>query len=351
MPKYTYLLNADNFYLCHMTDLKRTTFKTLKDDDKKTLLNRYLSLLVDEALSNNKPDFKIEVRMDINDDIVDISIGTAYPFIGRFDLSQPFNKSCVLDYLNNTNLILSGNGRDGNLNEFRKTQVLFITESFNKKLSEYLSFIADDVLPFVEDNKIYYNIAVHETRCDLLLSHAYPFFETNVLTFKIDFEQDFNSLLIVEQLNVYAQEQLTDPKTNFFVLIKDGLQFLETIKILENVLGIGNQLTSLYYNNSILKPINEVSFLSIDHQRRQLSLEMVSKGELALDIHISQSNLAFLFGKRDGTSENFTWLRTDCIEHDTLMVRQFFIIYLEKWLGYKITDLKREIQLLEMESI
>ena len=36
MIEYTYLLNADNFYLCNMTDLKRTTFKTLKDDDKKT---------------------------------------------------------------------------------------------------------------------------------------------------------------------------------------------------------------------------------------------------------------------------------------------------------------------------
>jgi len=347
MTEYTHWLNADNFYMCSMTDLKRTTFKKLKDEHKKTLLNRYLSLLVDNALSNNKPDFKIEIRMDINDDIVDISIGTAYPFIGRFDLSQPFNKSCVLDYLNNTNLVLSGNGRDGTLNEFRQTQVLFITEALNKKLSEYLSFIADDVLPFVEDNKIYYNIAFHETRCDLLLSNAYPFFETDFLSFTIDFEQEFNSLLIVEQLNVYAQEQLKDPKTNFFVLIKDGLKFLETIKILENVLGIGNQLTSLYYNNSIVKPINEISFLSIDHKRHHLSLEMVSKGDLALDIQISQSSLTFLFGKKD----SFTWIRTDCIEHDTLMVSQFFIIYLEKWLGYKITDLAREIKLLEMESI
>jgi hypothetical protein len=33
------------------------------------------------------------------------------------------------------------------------------------------------------------------------------------------------------------------------------------------------------------------------------------------------------------------------------MVNQFFIIYLEKWLGHKITDLKIEIQLLEMECI
>lgn len=351
MNEYKYLLNADNFYMCFMTDLKTTTFKKLKDEHKRTLLNRYLSLLVDDALSNNKPDFKIEIRMDINDDIVDISIGTAYPFIGQFDLSQPFNKSCVLNYLNNTNLVLSGNGREGTLNEFRKTQVLFTTASFNKKLSEYLSFIADDVLPFVEDNKIYYSIKAHETSLDLLLAHAYPFFETSVINLKIDLEQDFNSLFIIEQLNVYVQEQLKDPKTNFFVLIKDGLQFLETIKILENVLGFGNKLTSLYYNNSILKPINEISFLSIEHQRHHLSLEMVSKGELALDIHISQSNLAFLFGKRDGTSENFTWLRTDCMDHDTLMVNQFFIIYLEKWLGHKITDLAREIKLLEMEAI
>jgi hypothetical protein len=63
MNEYKYLLNADNFYMSSMTDLKTTTFKKLKDEHKRTLLNRYLSLLVDDALSNNKPDFKIEFHM------------------------------------------------------------------------------------------------------------------------------------------------------------------------------------------------------------------------------------------------------------------------------------------------
>lgn len=360
MIEYTYLLNADNFYLCNMTDLKRTTFKTLKDDDKKTLLNRYLSLLVDEALSNNKPDFKIEVRMDINDDIVDISIGTAYPFIGRFDLSQPFNKSCVLDYLNDDNLILSGNGRTSNLVDFSKTRVCFTSHLFNKRLTEYLQFIANDLFPMVQENTIHYRIIAADKSFELTLCNnspiqsnlfnAYPFLSQNII-FTINIEEDFDSSHIVKELDIFVNSQLQDPKANFFVLINDGLQFLETIKILENVLGFDNQLTSIYYKNSILKPINDISFFSIKHQKMELSLKMVSKSNTNIEIQISQTKLSFIFGELDEISESFTWLRTECMEHDTLMVRQFFIIYLEKMLGYKITDLKREIQLLEMDAI
>lgn len=350
MNEYTHFLNDDNFYLCFMSDLKRTTFKSLKDDNKKVLLNRYLSLVVDEALFNNKPDFNIELRLDIKGDIVHLHIGMAYPFIGKFDLSKPFNKYYVLDSLGDENLILSGNSRSSSLADFSKTRVLFTSELFNTRLSEYLKFIADDLLYMGQETIIHYRIIAAESHFELNLCNGYPFLNQNI-SFDINIEEDFNSLNIVDRLDIFVNSQLKDPQANFFVLIKDGLQFLETIKILENVLGFDNQLTNLYYRNSIFKPINEISFLAIKHQKRELSLKLVSKGDLALDIQISKSNLDFLFGKKDGVSESFTWLRTDCIEHDTLMVSQFFIIYLEKWLGYKITDLAREIKLLEMGSI
>lgn len=340
---------------CFISELKKTTLKELDDEDNKTLLNKYLNLLVDCALSGKTTDFGIQFRMELIDNYVHLDIYNKdnindFCFIGKFDLSKPFDQSYVLDFLGDENLILSGDSRNSKLVDFIKTRVLFTSDSFNTRLSEYLNFIADDLLYMEKDSKIYYRIIAADDHFELKMCNGYPFLNQNI-SFDINIEENFNSFKVVDHLNALTNSQLKDPQANFFVLINDGLQFLETIKILENVLDFDNQLTNIYYNNSIFTPINEISFLKIKHQKRDLSLEMMSKGELELQININRHNLSFVFGKKDSISESFTWLRTNCIDYDTTMIRQFFIIYLEKWLGYKITDLKREIQLIEMESI
>ena len=349
MIEYNYLVNNDDFYLCYMSNLKTTTIRTLHDDNKKALLNRYLTLLVDHGLPSGHPDFKIEVKINCMDDIVDLHIGSAYPFIGKFDLTVPFNEDCVLKCLNDYNLSFNGSRNTAPLSEFRKTRLLFSTETVNNTLLQYLDFIADDLSTF-DLERIGYAITAHSDCCEIELWDAYPFVK-KFIKFQLDLNKDFDSDEVVKQLNLFVGDQLKEKHANCFVLIDDGWKLLETIKILEHALFFDNELTSIYYQHSIFKNMNTFSFLHVDHQKSELSLEMASKHPLNLEIQISVYNLAFLFGKKNGCYENFTWLRTDNMEYDILMVRQFFIIYLEKALGYKITDLKREIQLIEMETI
>jgi hypothetical protein len=65
-----------------------------------------------------------------------------------------------------------------------------------------------------------------------------------------------------------------------------------------------------------------------------------------MSIFINQVKVIFRLA-----DDSYSWNFTDDTEFDILSIRQLFTLYLCKLLNKKITDLKREIQLIEMESI
>ena len=346
MNEYTHFLNADNFYLCSMTDLKRTTFKKLIDD-KRTLLNRYLSLLVDEALDNNKTDFKIEIRMDINDDIVDISIGTAYPFIGKFNLNEPFDERCVLDFINNKNLILCGDSYDVTLTNLAKIQILFLSPKINVCIKAHMAFFADDLLAFGSDITVGICIRFSGNICEVDFEKSYPFIMRKC-TFKFDVSKQFDQFSLVEQLDVFLNSHIQIYSESCFMLIENGKKFLESITILEKALFYTNELTEVYLQSQFLET-SHFSFFNMSRKSTDLGLELVS--EIGIYISINRQYIQFNFGKKSNPCEYFKWNRTFNMENDIVMIRSLFIVYFEKLRGYPIKDLKREIQLIEMQTI
>lgn len=352
MTEYTYLLNEENFYTCNMSDLRTTTFKRLKDVTKKSLFNRYLCLLADHALPAGKKDFNIEIKCEIIDDIVHLHIGTAYPFISKFDLSKDFDETCILNSLNDTNLILSGTKRTSNLDAFAKTRILFNTEEQNNRLSEYLTFIANDLSSLGLNHDIQYCILSHIQIFKLELWLSYPFLKTFV-TLKFDIEKPFNPQIIIQQLDELTHNQVQDCSVNCFVRLSDGQRFLETISILEKVLCCDGEIKTLYTNYALYNRYlyRNFSFFNVSVHISELILEFESKQGTAIDIQINQNSLSFKFNKASQELEYFTWKRTADIDYDTKMIQRLFIMYLEKIRGYEITDVKRELQLIEMESI
>lgn len=350
MTKYTTILNDNNFYMCAMSDLKTTMFRRLSDENKRTLLNKYLCLLVDNAMPAGMPDFKIELRCDLIDDVVHLNIGTAYPFISKFDLNKEFDEGCVLNALGDNNLVLSGHKRTISLSDFVKTRVFFETEEHNNRLTEYLKFIADELAIFGKNNEIQCCIISNLKIYKIELGSSYPFLKY-FITLKIDIEQPFSPDIIVQQLDKLTEAQLLDGSANCFVMTKDGQRFLETINILEKVLYCENKIKSLYFKDSFYNTHKTFSFFSLMIKTSELVLEFVANIGIQIYIRISINNLAFEFGESTEYFDSFTWSRTTDKEHDTNIVRNFFIIYLEKIRGYQIKDLKRELQLIEMEYI
>lgn len=350
MNKYTTILNDNNFYLCAMSDLRTTTFKRLEDVTKKILLNRYLCLLADHALPVGKKDFIVEIKCDIIDDIVHLHIGTAYPFISKFNLNEEFDEGCVLNALGDTNLVLSGKKRTTSLSDFSKTRVFFEKEEHNNRLTEYLTFIADELVGLGKNNEIQCCIVSNLKIYTIELGSSYPFLKY-FITLKIDIEKPFNPDIIVQQLDELTEAQLLDSSANCFVMIKDGQRFLETINILEKVLYCDNKIKSLYFDDSFYNTNKTFSFFSLRIKTSELVLEFVANIGIQISIRISRNNIAFEFGESTEYFDGFTWSRTAVKEHDITVVRNFFIIYLEKIRGYQITNLKRELQLIEMECI
>lgn len=352
MTEYTYLLNDENFYTCKMSDLRTTTFKRLKDIDKKTLFNRYLCLLADHALPVGKKDFSIEIKCDIIDDIVHLHIGTAYPFMAKFDLSKEFDETSILNSLNDINLMLSGTKRMDSLDAFAKTKILFDTEEQNNKLSEYLNFIADDLTSLGLNHDIQYCILSHPKIFKLEMWLSYPFLKTYV-TLKLDIEKPFNPEMIIRQLDELTNNQVQDCSANCFVRLSDGQRFLETISILDNVLCCAGEIQFLYTNYALYNRTSHrtFSFFNVSVHSSELILEFESKRGTQINIQISQNSLSFKFNKSSEELECFTWKRTADIDYDTKMIQRLFIMYFEKIRGYEIIDLKREFQLIEMEII
>lgn len=350
MIKYTHFIEPGDIYNCLMSELRTTTLKSL-DEDKQTLLNSYLSLLSDTVLAT-MPDFLLECCFYLKGDIVYLHIGDPYLFIGTFDLSKTFNKNFVLDNLNDKNLIILGFSHKSSLSDFRKIRVLFMDVDFNERLSEYLNFIADDLSFSGQKNDIFCRVNYNTKGSELTLFNSYPFLDENI-TFTINIEEDFNKFNIIDKLNLVTNLQLNDPKANFFVSIQDGFRFLETIHILEKALCWEEKLTKLYFERSCFESGNEVNFLffNLNDLKRKIGISLRAKNKTGITIKINPSTLDFEFKKDADTIEKFTWIRTDHIQQDILMVHSLFMIYFEKFCGYKVTDLKREFQLLEMINI
>lgn len=363
MTTYTQLAESGAIHTCLISELKETTLKSFNDEDNKTLLNKYLNLLVDCALSGKTTDFEIQFRLVLIDNYIHLDIYNEdnindFCFIGKFCLSEPFNEKIILDRLNDKNLVNVHCGITCDLTNFVKMRVLFTSEKINQKISKYLEFIAEDVFPFVNKNMFYFSIRINEKNLELSVCHAYLFL-SNKIVFTINLEEDFNCAIIVDQLNISAKEQLNEQNTNFLILLEDGFKFLETLSIVDQALHFENKLTSLYIKNPVIEDsiydsdecwVNFL-FFSSKFKKRKLELDLKSKSETIVNINITPLKVHFYFEKKDIISENFTWTRTDDVSHDVSIIHSLFILYFEKICGYKIIDLKREFQLMEMEAI
>jgi hypothetical protein len=332
-------------YVCLMSELKQQSLE-FSNEHYNQLLNKYLCLLVDTVLSK-KSDFSIEFLFEVVDNIVYLHLGHDYPFIGKFDMQEPFNEKYVLDFLDNKNLILCGDFYDVTLTNLAQIQVLFLNPKINQSIKEHMVFFSEDLLAFGPDRTVGICIRFIGDICEVELNNSYPFIIRRC-TFKFDVSKQFDQFSLVEQLDIFLNRHIQMYPESCFNLIESGRKFLESITILEKALFYTNELTEVYLKSHFLE-VSRFSFFDINRKSTHLGLEIQSK--IGIYISLNGQYIHFNFGKKNDLCEHFKWVRTSNMENDILMIRNFFIIYLEKLRGHSIKDLKREIQLIEMQTI
>lgn len=120
----------------------------------------------------------------------------------------------------------------------------------------------------------------------------------------------------------------------------------------DDLLAFGSDITvgiCIRFSGNICEVDFEKSYPFIMRKSTDLGLELVS--EIGIYISINRQYIQFNFGKKSNPVEYFKWNRTFNMENDIVMIRNLFIVYFEKLRGYPIKDLKREIQLIEMQTI
>lgn len=309
------------------------------------IIGRYINLLVDSALLQVK-DVKIQYCITINFNIITIHLCDKFPFMTTFNLDEPFNENNVLEHLNEENLVMNHARYLCNLDELRYQKVLFIGNESNQKISEYLNMIVDDILVFGEHFETEFSLNVEDDMFTIEMTRSYPFVG-QFIELKFDLNEPVDIKNISSQLDELRRHHNYLDHVNYYVSLDSGKQFLKRIDIIEKALDYDGGLKDVYFNRSIYKSKEKFSFFEFEVKNRSFLELTLQSAETDITIEI-ESNYIFI-GFSD--CDRFSWTFTDDETSDASIIRKMFIIYLEKKLNKKIVDLKREIQLIEMEHI
>jgi len=346
-------IRPNTLYESGLSSLK-TLILHKQSKDHNALFSEYCNLIYKELYRLGKDDdLFIQFMVYVKDSLVSLNIHSKHSCLCTFDLEQPFNAALVIDAVKNNTYLFTDQHIKIEVCNLDKLKFLFLDFEASQLIQNIMSCLYHDIALWGTDRVINIKLNYDDTNITLSIDHAYPFVAaSDTLNFKFDVKNKNILETFVHQLNFYTDRSITNESIQSIVSIEEGQKFIESLNILDKVLCLNSSITQCYLENPDFTGLKMISCVNMNFKsinQSNIQLEMYISN--IVEIQVSSFNIAFLFGDIRERSENFTWLRTDDIEHDVHVLQQLFTIYLGKTLGHPITDLKREMQLIEMVKI
>lgn len=344
-------IHSNTLYESSLISLK-TLILHKKSKEQNALFSQYCNLIYEQLYQRSKDkDLFIQFMVYVKDSLVSLHIHSKHPCLCTFDLNEPFNSELVMDAVNHNAFLFTDQHIKIEVGNLDKLKFLFLDLDDSKSMQQIITCLYNDIAVWGVDRVINIKLNYDDTNITLAIDHAYPFMEASD-TFNFKFPNKSKNILelFVHQLGFYTDRKVNNESIKSIVSIEEGQKFIESLNILDRILCLNSSITQAYLENPDFTGNKMVScvnmgFQSINQTNIQLSMYISD----VIEIQVNSFNIAFLFGDIRERSENFTWLRTHDIENDIAILKQLFIIYLSKFVGYPIIDLAREMQLLEMQ--
>jgi hypothetical protein len=218
------------------------------------------------------------------------------------------------------------------------------TPTDHVNMQKYLTLIVDDVLLFGYNVEVSFSLSINNHIMLLEVEKLYPFVKDNI-DFRIDLIQDVDIKHVVAILDdTVARDEANNNHIHYTDL--KNRNTLKNVDIVDNALFYDGTLKESFLNNLIKSESFKFSFFDMSILNNGVSGIELRSEIYDMSIFINQVKVIFRLA-----DDSYSWNFTDDTEFDILSIRQLFTLYLSKLLNKKITYLKREIQLIEMESI
>lgn len=323
-----------------------------KSKEQNKLFTKYCNLIYEQLYQRSKDkDLFIQFMVYVKDSLISLHIHGKQSCLCTFDLNEPFNSQLVMDAIRYNAFLFTDQHIKIEVCDLDKLQFLFLDLDASNLMKQIITCLYNDIVVWGVDRVINIKLNYDDANITLSVDHAYPFME-NADTFHFKFPTNSKNILevFVHQLNFYTDRNVSNESIKSIVPIEEGQHFVETLNILDRILYLNSSITDAYLESPDFTGCKKVSCINMDFKSiNQTNIQLGMYISDIIEIQVSSFNIAFLFGDIRERSENFTWLRTHDIENDIAILKQLFIIYLGKVVGYPITDLAREMQLLEMQ--
>lgn len=213
------------------------------------------------------------------------------------------------------------------------------------QMLQYVNMIVDDVMVFGKDLKVRFKISITNHIMDLEFDNLYPFINGMVI-FIIDLSKIVSIKNIVKTLNhmidinIDRNEQIT-----YTDLEKRNL--FNTIDIVDQALCYDGKLKEVFSKRLLFDESIKFSLFDlqlVENGASEINLISYSAG---ISIWLNSFRVLFSFDNKD----SYHWYFTDDPAFDLESIRHLFKLFLGKKLNKSIIDIKREIQLIEMQII
>jgi len=215
----------------------------------------------------------------------------------------------------------------------------------HSKMIQYINMIVDDVMVYGEDFKVIFNVSITGHILDFEFKSLYPFINGLVM-FSIDLREDFNFQRIARTLDHLIDINIRHgQRINYTDLSQHTM--VSNINIVDQALFYEGKLKEVFSKRSLFEESVKFSFFDLNflnNGANEIQLLSLSAG---VSIWIDINKVSFSFDSKDSSS----WYFTDDSSFDMLSIRQLFVLYLGKKLNKPIIDVRREIQLIEMQTI
>lgn len=213
------------------------------------------------------------------------------------------------------------------------------------KMIQYINMIADDVMVYGEDFKVIFNVSITGHILDFEFKSLYPFINGLVM-FSIDLREDVNFQRIARTLDHLIDINIRHGQRINYTDLSQHTMF-SNINIVDQALFYDGKLKEVFSKRSLFEESVKFSFFDLNflnNGAKEIQLLSLSAG---VSIWIDINKVSFSFDSKDSSS----WYFTDDASFDMLSIRQLFVLYLGKKLNKPIIDVRREIQLIEMQTI
>jgi hypothetical protein len=213
------------------------------------------------------------------------------------------------------------------------------------QMIKYLDIIVDDVMVYGVDFKVEFSIYIDHQTMNFECNYLYPFINGLVI-FIIDLSRDVSVQRVAKTLDHMIDINIMhDQQINYTDLSQHTM--FGNIDIVDQALFYEGKLKEVFSKRSLFEESIKFSFFDLNFLNNgatEIQLLSLSAG---VSIWIDINKVSFRFDGKDSSS----WYFTDEASFDMLSIRQLFVLYLGKKLNKPIIDVRREIQLIEMQTI